>query len=234
MLRKNHFLSAFILLSIFLGGCTVPKKVLVDSSVVSSDKTLLMMPMDVELYEIQAGGVQEPKAGWTQQAKQNLDAAIRDYASSRGLRIQTMPTDLAVNASEDMVQMQKLHAQVNQTIFLHNYTAFHLPTKYADPDWVVGDYSKKLKELTGADYGLYLHFRDSFSSSGRWVVLIAAAAAGVHLPGGAQISEASMVDLSNGQVVWHSRLAKESGDLRKADSAAQSIQELMDNYQQQQ
>ena len=46
------------------------------------------------------------------------------------------------------------------------------------------------------------------------------------MPGGQQVGFASLVDLNSGQVVWFNRLARETGDLRTADEAAETDKAL--------
>lgn len=41
------------------------------------------MPLDVELSEVNAGGVAEPKADWSDQARGNMTAALRDIMAGR-------------------------------------------------------------------------------------------------------------------------------------------------------
>ena len=53
---------------------------------------------------------------------------------------------------------------------------------------------------------------------------------GVGLPGGSQQAYASLVDLSNGRIVWFNQLRRASGDLREAAKAAESIGTLLNDF----
>jgi hypothetical protein len=78
-----------------------------------------------------------------------------------------------------------------------------------------------------ADYALFVYFRDSFASGGRVALIFFGALMGVGIPGGQQIGFASLVDLRSGDVIWFNRLFKETGDLRKPDSAFQGTKSLL-------
>nr|CRH07983.1 Protein of unknown function [Candidatus Magnetococcus massalia] len=186
------------------------------------------MPMNVTLSEIQAGGMHEPKAEWTQKAIENLHSATEKYADQHGLRLEQIDPAKLDKRDPDFVKMRQMHTVVANTIHRHS-RLMTIPTKVEKPYWTLGSYPQKLKELTKADYGLYLHFSDSFASKGRMLVMFAAAAAGVSVHGGQQMAAASMIDLNTGQVVWHDRLHKAHGDLRDPFYAGQSVQELMDS-----
>ena len=48
---------------------------------------IMLMPPDIELYEIGAFGAAEPRAEWTEAAKAHLVEALRQQKAARGLRL---------------------------------------------------------------------------------------------------------------------------------------------------
>ncbi len=102
-----------------------------------------------------------------------------------------------------------------------------LPTKKDKFDWSLGKGVTVLRDSFGADYALFVYFRDSFVSSGRVAVIFIGALFGVGIPGGRQVGFASLVDLQSGDVVWFNRLLKGTGDLRKPDLARSASEDLL-------
>ena len=224
-----------LLVMIMTSGCaTTSNKAVADLSLRKNTERILLMPMDIELSELTAGGVLEPNAAWTADANRFVHEAISEKIASQS-RVQV--TDLNImtermNAEERNLQTQliKLHEAVGQTILLHKYIApFKLPNK-SGLDWTLGEKAGFLKEKFDADYALFIYLRDSYASAGRVGVIIVAAALGVGVSGGQQVGFASLVDLNTGQVVWFNRLMRTVGDLRNREDAASSIDELLVDF----
>jgi hypothetical protein len=89
---------------------------------------------------------------------------------------------------------------------------------------------RPIAEKSGARYALFVWMRDSYASAERKAAMVAFAILGVGISGGAQVGYASLVDLSDGRVVWYNRLARGSGDLREAESAKESIGALLADF----
>ena len=104
-----------------------------------------------------------------------------------------------------------------------------MPTKKNIFDWTLGDGTKAIKDFTGADYALFIHVNDSYSSGGRVVLQLAAALLGVGVNGGQQAGFASLIDLSNGNVVWFNYLQRGVGDLRTETPALITVELLLDS-----
>ena len=90
-----------------------------------------------------------------------------------------------------------------------------------------------LREATGADYALFTYIRDSYASSGRKAMrvlgFLAGAAMGgyVDIGGGQQVGVATLVDLRTGQVVWFNLMSNQSGDLRDAEGAKETVVDML-------
>ncbi|MCV2419962.1 hypothetical protein [Paucibacter sp. DJ2R-2] len=190
---------------------------------------VVVMPVDVELFSLSAGGVAEPKADWTSAAHGHMKAALLATSNRLGFK----HTELEDTAADEYAEPIALHAAVARSIALHhgaNAGPWALPTKAGRLDWSFGDAMQGLKQKTGADYGLFVWVRDSYASAERKVAMVAMALLGVGLNAGQQVGYASLVDLHDGRVVWFNRLARASGDLREADAAAESIAVLLDSF----
>lgn len=193
---------------------------------------ILVMPPDVELFELSAGGVHELNAQWTRQGRANLAAAIGEHLRAHGTTfVEYSPPPEASPAFDTFDQLQKLHGAIGTSIrFYHLVEASRLPSKQGKFDWSLGPATATLGTFGDADYALFIHLRDSYASPGRAVVQVAAAALfGVVIPGGIQTGHASLVDLKTGQVVWYNFLHRDSGDLREAKPARETVAMLLDN-----
>lgn len=197
------------------------------TGLVASDK-LLLMPIDVELFSLSAGGVREPRADWTAQALKHMNEAIK--ARQQQARVSVI--ELAAAQADEFGEQAALHAAVAQSISLHQFgpPQWALPTKGGALDWSFGDAMRPLAQASGARYALFIWVRDSYASAERVAMMIALAAFGIGVPGGSQVGYASLVDLDTGQVVWFNRLLRAYGDLREAGPARESIDALLSGF----
>jgi hypothetical protein len=194
-----------------------------------SDLQILLMPLDVELSVLTASGLEEPRADWTETAKQHMQTALRDYQAHRGAEL----IHLKEIEGADMAEIQRLHNAVGVSILYHEFIPMlQLPTKVDNFDWTLGPEVATLKQDHDADYALFIHVRDSYSSGGRIAATIVAAMFGVGLANGQQVGFASLVDLNTGKVSWFNRLFSTTGDLRTAESAVNTVNLLLDGLPQ--
>ncbi len=195
---------------------------------------VLLLPPDIELFELTAGGVLEPKAEWTKLAREHVAKALREELKARDDNLITYEPPGENPTAEHMhQQLIKLHTAVGQTIVLHKILgpqlALELPTKKDKFDWSLGQNAQTLREGTDADYGLFMHVRDSYASAGRVAVIVVAALLRVGVSGGQQVMFASLVDLKTGNLVWFNLLARAAGDLRTAENARDAVKELLED-----
>jgi hypothetical protein len=189
---------------------------------------LVVVPVDVELFSISAGGVQEPKADWTQAATLHFNASLKAKSSLLGSNVSNMKE----SELDEYAELSALHGAVATSIFVHHMfaAAGTLPTKDGKLLWSMGDSVKDLREKTGADYALFTWVRDSYASAERKAAIVVFALLGVGISGGAQIGYASLVDLKTGQVVWFNNLARGFGDLRDEKSALETVEALLKGF----
>jgi len=190
------------------------------------DATVLIAPLDIELFSISAGGVLEPKADWTAAAQSHMRQALIDRAKAMGIKTQEVDADVA----DDHAEALTLHAAVAQSIALHHFGPMKLPAKEDRLDWSFGDSLRPLAQRTGARYGLFTWVRDSYASSERVAAIVVMSLLGVGMSGGMQVGYASLVDLETGQVLWFNHLVRASGDLREAKPATESVSALLSAF----
>jgi hypothetical protein len=190
------------------------------------NSTVLVAPLDIELFSISAGGVHEPKADWTAAALGHMRNALKDKAQDMGLKV----TEIDANTADEQAEVLSLHAAVAQSIAIHHFGGLKLPAKDDKLNWSFGDVFKPLAQKTGARYGLFTWVRDSYASSERVATMVVMAVLGVGVSGGVQVGYASLVDLETGQVLWFNQLLRASGDLREAKPAAESVTALLSQF----
>lgn len=187
--------------------------------------TLLVVPPDLELFSISAGGISEPRADWTSAAQRHFREALHAKRKGFGTRFK----ELTANELDEFAELSHLHGAVAQAVSLHHVVggAWRLPTKPGGLEWSLGDAVAPLREKTGADYALFFWIRDSYASAERKAAMVAMALFGVGLTGGTQVGYASLVDLRDGRLVWFNALNRGYGDLREPSSAQESLDALL-------
>jgi hypothetical protein len=224
-------LVATVLFSFFIlaGTAGAQNKNLADGfEALPKNARVVIMPTDIELFSVSAGGVLEPKADWTDAASRHFKAALIEKKKSLG----ATTIELSEKDIDEVAEVNTLHAAIARAISMHHFGpgSLNLPTKAGKLDWSLGDTVHVIKEKTGADYALFSWIRDSYASGERVVTMVVLAAFGIGVTGGSQVGYASLVDLNTGRIVWFNRLLRVSGDLREATKAVETLNALLDKF----
>ena len=189
---------------------------------------LVILPADMELFSISAGGVSEPRADWTESAQKHFSDALEAHKGRLGAQAPALtPAQM-----DEFAEVLALHRAVADAVFIHHtQSSMRLPTKQSKLDWSLGGESvRALQQRTGADYALFTWIRDSYASPERKATMVAMALLGSLMLGGEQVGYASLVDLKTGRVVWFNELSRMSGDLREAKPAAETVEALLKGF----
>jgi hypothetical protein len=230
--------------SVALSGCVQTRQYAdVQFTPPSGDYKLLVLRPDVTVGSLTTGGMVEPRADWTEQARASIVQALRAQQAARGGNITIIEhrNQLAGVSEQELADVERLNFAVDQSIVLHKYLGDYLPTKRGKGlDWTLGQEAVRLGQKTGYDYALFLHAEDQVASGGRialGVLGLAGCFIGFCAPniGGAnQLDYASLVDLKTGEVVWFNVVQAGSqvpgikfGDLRTPQGAAQMVERLL-------
>jgi hypothetical protein len=236
MLNRIHGLSLYIRLPIvfsfllFLSACanTATKSSISNLYQKQDDLKILLMPIDVELSVLTAGGVLEPRSDWTEAAMKHMKTALSKYQTDRGAKLINFEIGDQQEVAPLIAEIERLHSAVGISILTHEFVpALKLPSKDESFDWSLGTDVTVLKEKYDADYALFVFVRDSYSSSGRVALTVVAALLGVGIANGQQVGFASLVDLDTGKVSWFNRLFSTTGDLRTEEPAAETVKTLL-------
>ncbi len=201
----------------------------------SPNPRVLLMPADIELSELSAAGIPFPKAEWTQAATDHVAVAIDDFMALRNARTlaYAAPPEGSPEAHRQG-QIIKLHGAVGNAVLAHKFSpALSLPTVGDKFDYTLGTGVRALAGGGGqdADYALFIFIRDSYASGERAAVMFLGLLLGGFIPpGGIQIGFASLVDLETGDIVWFHRLINPGGDLRTAEPANITVENLLADF----
>ena len=236
--------AALLAAGISVTGCVQTRQFAdVEFAPPSGDYKLLVLRPDVTVGALTTGGMVEPRADWTDQARRGIIEALRAQQASRGgnLTIVEHRSELPGVTSQELADVERLNLAVDQSIVLHKYLGEYLPTKRRiGLDWTLGADAVRLGRKTGYDYALFLHAEDQVASSGRialGVIGLAGCFIGFCAPnvgGASQLDYASLVDLRTGDVVWFNVVSAGSqvpgikfGDLRTPEGSAQMVERLL-------
>lgn len=197
---------------------------------VQESVSVLLMPVDIELSALTAGGIKEVRADWTATAKGLVSEALRQQLAKHDDKLLEYAEPKDLERVQQHAQIIKLHGVVGETIMLYTVLpAATPPTKKDIFDWSLGTEVTDLREVSGADYGLFIYIRDSYATAGRKALIVTSALLGVNVTAGTQAGFATLVDLSDGSVVWFNRIANQSGDLRTEGPAYSTVEELIED-----
>lgn len=220
------------LLVVLLAACASTSPRLVEGvkadSRLGEGRRILVMPLDVELAELLASGLAEPRAAWTAQATRHLESAFAAELARRGaVAVPYDPALLDAASAARVRQLELLHEVVASSLLSNELGPARLPTK-PDYDWTLGPGVQVLAEHHQADYAMFTLVRDSYASGGRKALMAIGLIAGVGVSLGQQVGFVSLVDLRTGQLVWSNFLVSGSGDLREAEPAAKVAAKLLE------
>lgn len=226
---SSHFLLSLVLglglMSSMDASLAESRRLAPNFSNLPAGAKIVIMPTDIELFSLSAGGIPEPKAEWTQTASKHFKAALLEKEKSLGLNAVEIVDDGDITLAE----VNALHGALANAIVTHHFffPGLYLPTKEGKLDWSMGEAALVVKKKSGADYALFSWVRDSYASAERKITMVLLAAAGIGITGGTQNGYASLIDLKTGQVVWFNRLGRSAGDLREEKSAKETIDALL-------
>jgi hypothetical protein len=206
------------------------------------DYRLLVMRPDVTVNSLTTGGVAQPRADWSEQARANIVEALRAEQGARGGKILILAhrNELPNVSADEVADVERLNYAVAQSIALHKYSGAALPTKRGKGlEYTLGEDAVSLGRRTGYDYALFIHAEDNIASPGRTALQVLGVAGcfiGFCAPSGGsnQFAYASLVDLRTGEVVWFNVLQTGSqlpgvsfGDIRTPQGSAQMVERLL-------
>lgn len=196
-----------------------------------STKILLFRPK-ISVGSQSTGGMREPNADWTAQARDNIGVALA--AAQKKLGNEVVVVEEPVGPQVDrLAAYQGLFGIVAQSVIEFKFfPGNRLPSKKREGvfDWTLGPGVADLAAGTGCRYGLFILTDDEFGSTGRKLFQLFAAMGGVGITSGVHKGFAGLVDLTTGDLVWLNADLQMGGDVRAADGAEKRVAQLLEDF----
>jgi hypothetical protein len=185
---------------------------------------------DVHVVEQTTGGLSQPNADWTKNARDALNVALEKSLQSRFSEMKLMP-ELSGDDAVMMSDYRALFKAVADAAITHKlFPANRLPTKKEAFDWTMGPGAAQLGKLGGGEYGLFFYLYDSYNSEGRKQAEAIGVMMGVAAPSGLHIGYAGLIDLKTGDLVWINADLAMRGDVRDVAGADKRIAQLLEGF----
>lgn len=201
----------------------------------NSGKKIILFRPSVRVGEQSTGGMFEPNAEWTEQAKTNIQIALNQFQGKLGNEVIIAPEahgDEARNLQEHMALFAAVSGSVIEYQF---FVGNRLPTKKRDNksdvfDWSLGDGVASLPGASDADYGLFIYNKDAYGSTGRKVLQAFAMLGGVGVTSGEHVGYAGLIDLRTGDLLWLNADAQMGGDVREKEGSEKRVRQLLEDF----
>ena len=194
-------------------------------------KIILMRP-SISVGAQSTGGMREPNADWTNQAVENITAALKRSQGKLGNEVIVYEEGVSGEGALTSQYGNLFTAVADSVIEYQFFAGNRLPTKKRskDFDWSVGPGLAQLKSLQGNDYALFINTRDDFGSTGRKVLQVMAFLARIPVTSGVHRGYAGLVDLKTGELVWLNADREMGGDVRTAEGADKRVAQLLEGF----
>lgn len=190
--------------------------------------TVTVFRPDVKVGSMTVGGVDQPNADWTAEARNHIAEAL-DRNAKIGAAKLVFAADPGGADAATLADYRSLFRAVANSIIAHKlFRGNRLKTKKGMFDWTLGEGVRALKPLGGGgDYALFLFTHDSYGTTGRKVAQVFGAMLGAYIPAGIHIGYAGLVDLNSGDVLWLNADPQMGGDVRTAEGADKRVGQLL-------
>ena len=195
------------------------------------EKILLLRP-SVWVGSQSAGGTATPNADWTSSARgfmaKSLERRHAAFSTQLVIEPELVGPDAAVFSQHKALFSTVAYSVITYQFFKGN----RLPTRKNKAfEWTLGSGTKRISELTGARYGLFIDTRDEYGSTSRKLLQIFAAGfVGVGIKSGEHRGYAGLIDLTTGDLVWLNADFEMGGDVRTADGMEKRVSQLLEDF----
>lgn len=194
-------------------------------------KTLVVLPVNIEVVEVSAGGVEEKVPDWSTEASQSVLKALSAVVQKQGLKEAAAP-QLAEKFAANVDEHVALYKLVVNTVWRLSWK--HKIKRF---DYSIGPGLRELADKTGADAAVLVYGREYVSTAGRKARAVVG-----HIPLinaftgpapqlGHSFVHIGVVDLRTGDLLWvNSEFRKGSTNLRDPDDAANMVKTIFKVY----
>lgn len=223
-----------------LGGCATSPASKVHYTVRQAPNALsleqiVLLPVDIDVYEMSAGGVREEVPEWSDAAKTNVRSALLLSKGRAGQCCVSREVDTSSLTPEERDVLEEHLALFNSVAGsalwadLPANTAWHF--KAEEFDYTLGNGLAFLKNRYGIDAGLIITGHDVVSTPGRKTTAVVGALFGVVVPLGHSMLIGGLVEFETGNLLWlNHAISAGNVDLRERESTLKLARELMAGF----
>lgn len=202
----------------------------------ASARIVLMRPT-IRVGEQSTGGLFEPNADWSTQAREHIGLALRKAQASLGNEV--IEYDEPAGGDRGFAtQYGHLFSSLAGSVQEYQlFTGNRLPTKKRKGqfEWSLGAGVAQLPALQNADYALFIWTQDAYGSAGRKLLqavgfLGAIVGAPMMVSSGVHRGYAGLIEIKTGDLVWINADHAMGGDVRTPEGAAKRVAQLLDNF----
>lgn len=201
----------------------------------SGARILLLRP-SIKVGAQSTGGMFEPNADWTTQARENIGAALGQAQARLGNRIIVQDEPAGEQAQVLADYMALFSAVADSVIRYQFFPGNRLPTKVRDNrqrafDWTLGPGVAAIPGAADADYALFITTEDQYGSTGRKILqILAAVGPGIAVRSGVHNGYAGLIDLRTGDLLWINADGAMGGDVRTPEGAQRRVSQLLEDF----
>lgn len=201
-----------------------------------SGKTILVFRPTVRVGAQSTGGLFEPNADWTDEARKNIEVALTKQQAALGNKVVVAP--IAYDGEAQLVEeYSALFAAVSKSVIAYQFfVGNRLLTKKRDNkanifDWSLGSGVASLPGAKDADYALFIYNKDAYGSTGRKLLqAVALLGPGLAVKSGEHAGYAGLVDLKTGDLLWLNADGAMGGDVRTLEGAEKRVGQLLEEF----
>ena len=240
MSHQHGFVASLLLFVLIITGCaTTPNSklhyTLKEDSASRPLQQVVLLPIDIDVYEMSAGGIKEEVPEWSKTAEANIRNTLVISKDASGACCVTRQIDSS-SLTADEQKIVDEHLALFNTVAANVLWAslpanadWHFKTEHFD--YTLGDGLSFLKTKYGLDAGLILLGEDVVSTSVRKTAAFVGAMLGVAIPLGHSVLIVGLVDFSTGDLLWmNHEISAGDTDLRDPDSCKEMASRLMQDY----
>lgn len=173
-------------------------------------RTIAVLPADIQVYKLTAGGTREPVDEWSDESKLLIRAALQNHLGARyGYTITFIDEEwLKEHAPQSWPAHKALYSAVSRCALMHAYPGRQtFATKKTVFDYTLGEDIAHLADACGADALLFIHGVNHEATAGRkallfWNVLTSSVAGVVSIPLNPTFMAMGLADGAGGEILW--------------------------------
>jgi hypothetical protein len=197
-------------------------------------KKVVVLPVNVEVLEVTAGGVKEEVPEWSAEASRSVVQAISNHIKTSKNLQQVPAPDLSSQQGGNVDEHLALYKLVVNTSTSLDFGWKHKIRRF---DYGIGPGLDSLRQKTGADAAIMVYGRDYVSTAGRKAravagnIPIVSAFTGPPPELGHSFIHLGLVDLKTGDLLWmNSEFRKGTTNLREYADASKMIKNIFRWY----